>query len=78
MFWPSCVLLGPVMLIWPWAHVYRMIEADANAPKSKSTPLTPSPKVKERMKPISGDAFKNLLKRAISTPPAPKPAPKST
>jgi hypothetical protein len=54
-----------------------MAESAANGPHKTHKPLRPAEDVKAKMKPISREAFKNLLKRAI-TPPAPKPAPKST
>jgi len=51
---------------------------DANSDTSKpAKPLRPAKDVEEKMQPLSRDAFKNLLKRAI-TAPASKPHPKST
>jgi hypothetical protein len=54
------------------------MEGNTTGPTKKQQPLSPSPKVQERMRPMSRKGFYNLLKRVISPKPAPKPAPKST
>lgn len=66
-FWPQHAMLA--------LEGTRMVDKEPAAKKNQ--PLRPRQETKEQMKPITRDSFLKILKRAI-TPPAPKPAPKST
>jgi hypothetical protein len=54
-----------------------VMTGDSDAKKS-TKPLRPRQETQERMKPISHDSFKGLLKRAINPGHASEPQPKST